>query len=160
MTKVQGTPFILVVEGDPGSADRAVRSLRDAGWEAIGTSDPWEGMQLIAECQLSMIVLDLDLEGVGGSDLCAMIQEDPGMTGIPVLFLSTHAGVIGPKLASFQGHNSCHPKPITGPLLVAATRELLAGPFPREAVYEDVIPRTATRFVRRRRELAPISQSA
>ena len=154
MTKVEGAPFILVVEGDPVSADRAVRTLRDAGWEAIGSSDPWEAMQFIAECNLSLIVLDLDLQGVGGSDLCAMIQEDPGLTKIPMLFLSTHAGVIGPRLASFQGHNSCHPKPITGPLLVAATRELLAGPFPREEVYAEALPSTATRFVRRRRERA------
>jgi len=154
MTKVEGTPFILVIEGDPHSVERAVRTLRDAGWDAIGTSDPWEAMQLIAECNLSLIVMDLDLQGVGGSDLCGMIQEDPGLTGIPMLFLSTHAGVIGPRLASFQGHNSCHPKPITGPLLVAATRELLAGPFPREEVYADAFPRTATRFVRRRRERA------
>jgi CheY-like chemotaxis protein len=161
MTKVEGTPFILVVDDHEDIVQDEVLSLQQAGWNARGTTDPWEAIQIVAETSPSLIVLDLDMEGIGGSDLCTMIQDDPGLKDIPVIFLSTHASVIGPRLASFLGENACLAKPFNGPALIAAAKRLLAGPFPPEAVeVHEKTPRSGTRFVRRRRDAVTLGRTA
>jgi CheY-like chemotaxis protein len=160
VTKVEGTPFILVVDDHEDVVQEEVRSLQQAGWAARGTSDPWDAIQIIAETSPSLIVLDLDMEGIGAGDFCLILQDDPGMKDIPVIFLSTHASVIGPRLASFLGENACLAKPFNGPSLIAAAKRLLGSPFPPEEVEdEERAAKAPTRFVRRRRDALRLGQT-
>ena len=153
MTIMEGTPFILVVDGDADVVLDEVQSLEAAGWNVEGTTDPWKALQRVAATSVCLVVVDLDLPGPGGSDFCAMIQDDPGLTAIPMIFLSKHAALIGSQLASFHGPNVCLPKPFNGPALVATVRNLLACPIPSDlGTSLEPAPKSATRFVRRRRD--------
>lgn len=151
MTKVEGAPFILVVEGDDGVLRNEVRSLTEGGFRVIGTSDPWEALQIVASRSLQMMVVDLDLTGPGFGDFYSILQEDPGLAEVSVIFLSKHAASIGTSLVTFPGLNVCLPKPVDPATLVTATGRLLASPFPPDVELPQT-PKVMTRFVRRRRE--------
>ena len=149
MTEMKETSLILVVDSTPAHLQELVSSLKNEGWNAIGTTDPWEAMMLVSEVTVDAIVLDLDLPGIGGVDFCSILRDDPGLESTPVIYYwSSQTELAAPVRPAAR--DLCFEKPAHLPTLHASVRKLLAPPFPPEE--EAPAARGATRFVRRKRE--------
>jgi hypothetical protein len=77
------TCCILVLSGDPDLVSSTVAALRKAGRNALGTSDPWESILLVARRSFALIVEDGDLKDFGAIDFGAILNEDPELREVP-----------------------------------------------------------------------------
>lgn len=143
MTKVEGTPFILVVDSSEGHVVNAVAALRQAGWHAVGTTDPWKAITMLSQSAFSQIILDLDQTGDGIADFCGLLMDDPGLKDLPVIFYSWSAH---PQRLP-RPVDVCLRKPLNASELTAAVRRFVTWPFPPEETLDP-----PTRFIRRRRQ--------
>ena len=114
---------ILVLGGDERTVQKTVDALRQAGWEALGTSDSWEAILLVSRRTFSLIVQDPRVRNFGDVDLEEILTEDPLLKDVP-------------RILTFKREE-----------LLDSVQSLLEPRFPSEESSE----REATRFVRRRR---------
>jgi len=76
---------VLAVDDEPQVLRYLQRSLDEAGYQAIVTSDPSQVAKLVELEEPDMILLDLRLPGTSGFDLLKRIRE---FSGVPVIFLT------------------------------------------------------------------------
>lgn len=88
-TRMSEKPCILVLGGDELAVRTTVDALRQAGWEALGTSDPWEAILLVSRRTFSLIIQDPLVRGFGDVDLEHILEEDPVLKDVPRIVSST-----------------------------------------------------------------------
>jgi two-component system phosphate regulon response regulator PhoB len=90
---------VLVVDDDPDLRQLLTLSLRDAGFEVDAVGSGQAGLALAAKIQPVVIVLDLVLPDVSGTDVCRLVRADPRLCDPAVLVLSgrddEHARILG-----------------------------------------------------------------
>jgi CheY-like chemotaxis protein len=145
----------LVVDASQECVDQMVASLRQPGRTVVGTTDPWEAITLVSQVTLDLIILDLDVPGVGGSDICSILRDDPGLQTIPTVYYWSSSTEIGAPMRP-GARDACLEKPAHLPTLQANVRRLLASPFPPESFDSRETKRDPTRFVRRSRSPASV----
>jgi DNA-binding response OmpR family regulator len=145
----------LVVDSSDEHGAEVAGTLEGAGWRAIKTTDPWEAMSLLSQMTVDLIVVDLDLPGVGGSGFCSLLSDDAGLQAIPAIFLWSTQTEIGAPLRPSSRDGSLE-KPLHRDTLLATARRLLASPFPPD---EPETVRERTRFIRRRRSVPSLENS-
>ena len=110
----RSTLSILVVEDDPGVADLLRELLKDVdGWGATVAPDAASARSTFQQVQVDVLVLDINLPGITGLELLALLQQEPGWRGQPVVIIS--ANVRDPDIQEAIRH-----APVT---------EVLAKPF-------------------------------
>jgi signal transduction histidine kinase/DNA-binding response OmpR family regulator len=84
-TKVQSrTVTALVVDADPGTAERYRQLLEPDGFRVIAANDAATGRQMAIDEHPDLILLDALLPDVDGFELSANLREDPATAGIPI----------------------------------------------------------------------------
>ncbi|NQW16595.1 MAG: response regulator transcription factor [Chloroflexi bacterium] len=76
---------ILVVDDEPDILELVVARLEMAGHHAIQASTGEEGLRAFFEHRPELALLDIDMPGMDGIELCGRIRE---VSNIPVLFLT------------------------------------------------------------------------
>jgi len=116
---------ILVVE-DNGSTARLLEQLLAAeGHQVAMASDGLEALGEIARCPPDLILLDLDLPGLNGYEICRRIKENPATRWIPIIILTGQAASEF-KLHCWElGADDFLPKPFQCLEVVARCRSLL-----------------------------------
>lgn len=86
---VDESPYrVLVVEDDRSQALFAQGVLSGAGMQAQVVSIPEQVMQVMAEFAPELVLMDLHMPGISGTELTAMIRADPVFAPIPIVFLT------------------------------------------------------------------------
>lgn len=118
------TGSILVVEDDPSVAAvlRRVLSRLDPGIACVSTGAA--AVSRLGMGGIRLVVLDLSLPDLDGTDVCRRVRED-GFSG-RILALSARYGASVPGLALRAGADEFMPKPFTITDLEARARALLA----------------------------------
>ncbi|GAA1636613.1 response regulator transcription factor [Actinoplanes couchii] len=113
---------ILVVEDQVRLADSVARVLRREGMAVDVAYDGTAALDRAAEVEYDLVVLDRDLPGVHGDDVCRQIMSGPGRTRVLML---TAAGSIADRVEGLTiGADDYLPKPFAYPELVARIRAL------------------------------------
>jgi CheY-like chemotaxis protein len=87
----RSTLSILVVEDDPGVADLLRELLNDVdGWGATVAPDAASARSTFQQVQIDVLVLDVNLPGISGLELLALLQQEPGWRGQPVVIISAN----------------------------------------------------------------------
>ena len=113
---------VLVVEDIPRHANRIAEGLRD---QAIAVDVAYDGHEAIAKVSVNpydVVLLDRDLPGIHGDELCQMITgtDDP-----PMILMLTAAGGPGDRVTGLSlGADDYLPKPFHFPELVLRVRAL------------------------------------
>ena len=113
---------ILAVDDDPQTLRHVRAALWEAGYAPSVTSDPGEVGRLMEETRPHMVILDLMLPGVDGVDL---MEGIPGITDVPVIFLSAYGGDRNVARALEAGADDYIVKPFSGTELVARVQAVL-----------------------------------
>lgn len=80
---------IVVVEDDDDIATLVVRHLCRRGHGAVHVADGSAGLAQIRNCPPDLVVLDWNLPGMDGPDICRAVRALPQVSGIPVVMLSS-----------------------------------------------------------------------
>lgn len=126
MPELEPKPVVLMVDDEPDFLD-IVRRWASEEYEFVGLTDGGELEEEIEGLEPSLIVLDVNMPGVGGFELCRRIRADRRYDEIPVLFL-TGSREDEDFLKNLQvGGTAYLSKPVGRKRLLAMFRELLGG---------------------------------
>jgi len=79
---------VLIVEDDRAQALFAEGVLNGAGIEATVVSDPAEVMEAMERVRPELVLMDLHMPGMSGTELTALIREQPAFLHTPIVFLT------------------------------------------------------------------------
>jgi DNA-binding response OmpR family regulator len=79
---------ILVVDDEAISRRALTYALEKAKLKAISIEDPHTAYSLLVEQRFDLILLDVDMPGMNGHELCARLRELPAHKKTPVIFVT------------------------------------------------------------------------
>ncbi|MGQ9684571.1 MAG: response regulator transcription factor [Anaerolineae bacterium] len=87
------TARILVVDDDVDVAETVSRTLQRAGYEVSVAHRGADALQMLRERRPDLMVLDIRMPGLNGIEVCRLVRGTPGLSRLPLLFLSAKAEV-------------------------------------------------------------------
>lgn len=79
---------VLIIEDDQEILGLLSRKISDAGYEVLTAHDGEEGLKLLREENLDLILLDITLPNIDGIELLKRKQAVPETKDIPVIIIS------------------------------------------------------------------------
>lgn len=163
-----GRPRVLVIDDEPEVARALAAQLAAQRLDAFSLTNPLEVLDVLERLQPSLLVLDVDMPGLGGLDVCKMLRASTRWKDLPVLLATADAGEDA-RIACFAaGADDYVHKPVSARELEAriharlerqrlqrerADRDALTGLLLRHAFAEAL----AARLSQAQREHHPVS---
>jgi signal transduction histidine kinase len=127
--------LILVVDDNEVGRYTKTRILRDAGYDVIEGSTGDDALRLIAELAPRLVLLDVNLPGVDGWEVCRRLKANPDTASVAVLQVSaTHVREEDTVRALEGGADASLTEPIEPAVLVATVRALLRARLAEDAL--------------------------
>jgi diguanylate cyclase (GGDEF)-like protein len=82
---------VLVVEDDEATRGALRALLDDAGYVCDEASDGERAVAAMRDGRFDLVVLDLGLPGMSGTDVHRVLRRDPRTRFLPIVFLTAHA---------------------------------------------------------------------
>ena len=79
---------VLIVDDDPMIRKLISHLLRGAGYDVVQAESGAEGIEAAVEHAPSLVLLDRDMPGEDGLNVCQALKDDPRLCRIPVMFLT------------------------------------------------------------------------
>ncbi len=79
---------ILIVDDDPGIGEMLKTLLEFNDFDAIVTAKPDETVEVILENDIDLVLLDMLISGVNGTDVCMSLRKNERTAQIPILMMS------------------------------------------------------------------------
>lgn len=109
----QGKKRILVADDDMAVLSSLKRLLELSGFDVEATQNPKEVLPKTKIFKPNLILLDLLMPGIGGLEVCEMLNSDKETNGIPVIIISAlskeedikkayRLGVVGYKIKPYD----------------------------------------------------------
>jgi two-component system KDP operon response regulator KdpE len=121
---------ILVVDDEEQILRAVRRALVARGYEVVTASDGEEGLAELEAAMPDLVVLDLNLPGIDGMDVCRRIRT---WSKVPILILSVREDEAGKVQALDLGADDYLTKPFGVEELLARVRALLRRSRPEDA---------------------------
>ena len=115
---------VLIIDDDPDIRRLVGHHLTQAGYEVLDAETGREGLKVALEQSLSLVVLDLMLPDLDGSEVCRTIRAQTSGY-IPIIMLSARAEEIDRVLGFELGADDYVTKPFSPRELVLRVRSLL-----------------------------------
>jgi CheY-like chemotaxis protein len=80
--------LVLVVEDHESTRRMMSRALESAGFRAREAADAMEGIGMARKERPDLILMDVDLPGIGGDVAAGALKDDPLLGGVPVILVS------------------------------------------------------------------------
>jgi diguanylate cyclase (GGDEF)-like protein len=109
---------VLVVDDDPLMLGALERVLAGRGYRTTTLSDPSRFWDVLEESPPDLVLLDVDMPGLTGIDLCRALRTDLRWAGVPVLFLTASGDPDTVQTVFAAGADDYVTKPVIGPELV------------------------------------------
>jgi len=110
---------ILIVDDERSSLDILVNLLQPHYRLAVAKDGEAALRLAAAECQPSLILLDIMMPGMDGYETCRRLKADPATRPIPVMFLTVRSEVESETKGLELGAVDYVVKPVNGPILLA-----------------------------------------
>jgi two-component system phosphate regulon response regulator PhoB len=116
---------ILIVEDEPDVLDLVAFHLKKAGFQVATARDGTAGLTKARDLLPALLVLDLMLPGLDGTEVCKRLKADPKTAHIPILMLTAKAEEVDRVLGLELGADDYVTKPFSPRELVLRVRRLL-----------------------------------
>jgi diguanylate cyclase (GGDEF)-like protein len=115
---------ILVVDDDPVMLRLLSQILAPLG-QVVTAEAGEQALATLRERDFDVVLLDVDMPGMGGFAVCATIKADPAFADLPVLFVSGHTDVETEAQGLEAGAVDYIMKPLSPPIVRARVRTQL-----------------------------------
>lgn len=117
---------ILIVEDEPAALKFMSQLLSDAGYNVRPATDGELALRSIRAKAPELVLLDVNLPGMSGVDVCRSIKDDPELKNLPIIFISA-LGETNLKVKAFEaGAIDYVTKPIDSSELLARIKTHLS----------------------------------
>jgi DNA-binding response OmpR family regulator len=117
---------IFVVDDDPAMVEAVAAVLSLDGFDVDGASDSTAALRAVLRDPPALLVLDVNMPGLTGWELCEIVRRQPLTRDLPVLFL-TGRGEVRDRITAMQVGGTDHlTKPFHAEELRARVRALTA----------------------------------
>jgi two-component system phosphate regulon response regulator PhoB len=125
---------IAVIEDEPDLQDVLRFNLQQAGHEVLQSLRGAEGLRLVRESHPDLVLLDLMLPDLSGTEVCKALKNDARTRGIPVIMLTAKGEEIDRVLGFELGAEDYVVKPFSVRELLLRVQVILRrGHGPRDA---------------------------
>jgi len=116
---------ILVVDDEPDLVDLITYNLTQEGYQVSSSSDGEQALDKIKSGGLDLVVLDLMLPGLQGTDLCRIIRNNPNTSSLLVIMLTAKNDVADRIYGLQTGADDYMTKPFSPKELIARVNAML-----------------------------------
>jgi two-component system, OmpR family, phosphate regulon response regulator PhoB len=116
---------ILVVDPDIETADTIVGLFSSAGYSCTGCHTAAESLQCVQDVQYDLIISELELPDMSGTELCRSLKYNEGTADIPLVFLSRLAAEVDRVVGLSLGATDYMVKPFSSRELVLRVKAIL-----------------------------------
>ena len=116
---------IVVVEDDAETRDYLMTLLSDF-YNVTACADAQAAWPVVAETKPDVVVTDLVMPGMSGSEFCARIRQTPETDHIPVIILTGENSEQEERLANDSGADKFLSKPISVDLLLSSISQVIS----------------------------------
>ena len=125
MTEQPRRKTILVIEDEPEVRNFASRVLELEGYRVLQAKDSEEGVRLLREGRINLVLLDLRLPGHDGWAVLKQLKGEPELSAIPVIVFTASARVSRQERALKMGAADYLIKPLSAARLRKAVARIL-----------------------------------
>ena len=143
---------ILVVDDEPAISTGLSTLLGRRGMTVTGVDDPLRFWNTIAEVKPGLILLDLEMPKISGTELCRAIRSDRRWSELPVVFLTGHTDPESVRRVFAAGADDYVGKPFVPAELIMRIESRLTGVKARRGP-EETDPVTGLATARRTTEV-------
>jgi len=104
-------PRVLVVDDDEIALRSIQYALEKAKFEIVTVNDPAAAQRAIAEEVFDLVLLDIEMPLMKGTDLCAHLRTLPGYAQVPVIYITFMSDFEDPALVDLKGGDDLLVKP-------------------------------------------------
>jgi putative two-component system response regulator len=91
--------IVLAVDDDPGALSALADALGTLGFEVVQAASGAAALELARERQPDVVLLDVQMPGMDGFEVCRRLKTNPDLLLVPVVFLTGH----GSRRARLEG---------------------------------------------------------
>src|ERR1041384_2617972 len=116
---------VLVVDDEPDVLDLLAYNLQKAGYKTVRASDGATALQKARDLLPSLVVLDLMLPQIEGTEVCRHLRADPRTAPIPIIMLTAKADELDRVIGFELGADDYVVKPFSPRELVLRVKTIL-----------------------------------
>lgn len=105
-------PSVVVGDDDPDILTLLVRAFEPHGVRIFSVSDGESALKTIRDYRPRLVVLDVVMPGMDGTEVCRLMRQDPGLVDIPVVLISALFQDELERLADAAGASDFLAKPV------------------------------------------------
>ena len=113
---------ILIIEDEPAIADNLVYALELDGFATVWCATGGDGMRVLRDRDIALVVLDVGLPDTNGFELCKKIRS---LSAVPVIFLTARSDEVDRIVGLEIGGDDYVVKPFSPRELAARVRAVL-----------------------------------
>jgi diguanylate cyclase (GGDEF)-like protein len=110
---------VLIVDDDPATLDAMRVLLSSADLAVFTLADPLCFWERLEQVDPELLILDVNMPGANGLELCRTVRNDPRWSGLAVIFATWEADAATVERVFNAGADDYVAKPIVGPELLA-----------------------------------------
>lgn len=110
---------VLVVDDSPTVLKLVASSLEPHGFQVVTAAAGLEALARLREARPDLVLLDINLPGMDGYQICKLIKADPQLGKVPVVFLSGRGGLFDRMRGRLAGSSEHVQKPFEPQALLA-----------------------------------------
>lgn len=110
---------VMIVDDDPQILTALQALLSPWGIKVYTLDNPGRFLEVMQLAEPELLIIDMEMPGTNGMDLCQIARKEPQWTGIPILFLTTHNDTATRHQIFAAGADDYINKPIVEPELLA-----------------------------------------
>lgn len=135
---------ILIIEDEPSIADNIVYALATEGLETQWCASGMDGMAVLTNDRIALVILDVGLPDVNGFELAREIRK---ISEIPIIFVTARDSEIDRVVGLEIGGDDYVVKPFSPRELTARVRAVLRRTSAIKPAYKSPAPALASPFV-------------
>lgn len=116
---------ILVVEDERDLVELLEINLRRAGYQVSSATDGRDGLAKARSVSPDLVILDLMLPGLPGSEIAQKLRAEPVTAGIPIIMLTARADEVDQIVGLTIGADDYITKPFSMKVLLARVQAVL-----------------------------------
>lgn len=106
------TPRALIVDDDPLSNRLISAALRYDHLDVRTEEDPFAALEAANKAHFDLFLLDIEMPGLDGFQLCEALRSTPEYAKVPVIFVTSHADFDNRAKSVLIGSNDLISKPV------------------------------------------------